>query len=56
MSKKSAVRVKTEEEILDEFIAEERQKRKDLVKRVLVIILCVFLIIAFCMPAVTLLL
>ena len=55
MSKRSAVKQKTEDEILAEFAAEQRSKRMALVKRVLVIILCVFLVIAFCMPAVGLL-
>lgn len=55
MSRKSAQRVKTEDELLEEFMAEQKQKRKDMVKRVLVILLCIFLVFAFCMPAVSLL-
>ena len=52
MSKKSAKRVKSEEELLAEFVEEQKQKRKDLIKRVLVIILCIALVIAFCFPAI----
>ena len=55
MSKKSAVRQKTEDEILAEFAAEQRKKRLDMLKRVGVIILCIFLVIAFCLPAITVL-
>ena len=55
MSRKSAVRQKTEEEILAEYAEEQREKRKALIKRIGVIILCVFLVFAFCMPAITLL-
>ena len=55
MSKKSARRVKTEDEVLAEFMEDQKQKRKATIKRVLVIILCVFLVFAFCFPAVGLL-
>jgi len=55
MAKKSANNQKSEAEQIAEFAAQQRQKRIDMVKRVGVIILCVFLVIAFCMPAVGLL-
>ena len=55
MSRKSAVRQKTEEEILAEFAEEQRKKRLMVLKRIGVILLCVFLVIAFCLPAITVL-
>ena len=51
MSSKSEYKPVSEEEELERYMEEQRKARRELIKRVLVIILCVFLIIAFCFPA-----
>lgn len=45
-----------EERELQEFIDSRSQARKELIKKILIIILCLGLVMAFCLPSITMLL
>lgn len=49
-------REEAEERELQEFIEQRNKARKDMAKRVIIILLCIGLVIAFCMPSISLLL
>lgn len=44
-----------EERELEEFIAARKKARASLVKKVLIIVVCIGLVFAFCLPAVSML-
>lgn len=48
-------REEAEERELQEFIEQRNKARKDMAKRVIIILLCIGLVIAFCMPSISLL-
>ena len=49
-------RAQREEEELMEFVAEQKKKRSQMIKSVIAIIVCVGLVIAFCLPSISMLL
>lgn len=49
-------REEAEERELQEFIEQRNKARRDMAKRVIIILLCIGLVIAFCMPSISLLL
>lgn len=48
-------RKEKEERELEEFIVAQREKRKAMVKGALVVIVCLGLVVAFCLPSIGLL-
>lgn len=49
-------RAEQEERELEEFIDQQRQKRRTMLKSALAIVVCVGLISAFCLPSISMLL
>lgn len=49
-------RAAAEEQELEEFIEQQKKKRSNMLKSVLAIIVCVGLILAFCLPSISMLL
>ena len=49
-------RKEREERELEEFIAAQREKRKAMLKTAVVVVLCLGLVVAFCLPSIGLLL
>lgn len=49
-------RAEQEERELEEFIDRQRQKRRTMLKSALAIVVCVGLILAFCLPSISMLL
>ncbi len=49
-------RAEQEERELEEFIDQQRQKRRTMLKSALAIVVCVGLILAFCLPSISMLL
>lgn len=45
-------RKEKEERELEEFIAAQREKRKAMVKTAVVVVVCLGLVIAFCLPSI----
>ena len=45
-------RKEREERELEEFIAAQREKRKAMVKTAVVVVVCLGLVIAFCLPSI----
>lgn len=45
-----------EERELQEFIDSRSQARKELIKKIIIIVLCLGLVMAFCLPSITMLL
>lgn len=45
-----------EQREIEEFIENKRERRKMLVKNVLIVIVCLGLVLAFCLPSLTMLL
>ncbi len=49
-------RAEQEERELEEFIDQQKQKRRTMLKSALAIVVCVGLILAFCLPSISMLL
>ena len=49
-------RKEREERELEEFIAAQREKRKAMLKTAVVVVVCLRLVVAFCLPSIGLLL
>ena len=61
MAKKAKVinqkhRAEREERELEEFVAAQREKRKSMIKGALAVIVCIGLVLAFCLPSISMLL
>ncbi len=49
-------RAEQEEREIEEFVEQQRQKRRTMAKSIVAIVLCVGLIFAFCLPSISMLL
>lgn len=49
-------RAEKEEREIEEFIAAQKEKRKTIIKSALAIIVCAGLVVAFCLPSISMLL